>query len=64
MIVSDDGSNYQVNLTIEGEKAMNKIQELMNEVEIYKQAIQDAKDALASAEMELDETLDAEYEGQ
>ena len=43
-------------------KEINKIQELMNEVEIYKQAIQDAKDALASAEMELDETLDAEFE--
>ena len=35
-----------------------KIQELMQEVEVYKQAVQDAKDALASAEMELDETLD------
>lgn len=42
----------------------NKIQELMNEVEIYKQAIQDAKDALASAEMELDATLDAEFKAQ
>ena len=38
-----------------------KIQDLVKEVEIYKQAIQDAKDALASAEMELDETLDAEF---
>lgn len=47
-----------------GENTMetNKIQELFNEVEIYKQAIQDAKDALASAEQELDETLDAEYD--
>ena len=39
----------------------NKIQKLMKEVEIYKQAIQDAKDALDSAEMELDETLDEEF---
>ena len=39
----------------------NKIEKLMQEVEIYKQAIQDAKDALASAEMELGETLDAEF---
>jgi len=39
----------------------SKIEKLMQEVEIYKQAIQDAKDALASAEMELDETLDAEF---
>ena len=38
-----------------------KIQELMQEVETYKQAIQDAKDALASAEMELDETLEMEF---
>ena len=40
-----------------------KIQEvnIMTEVEIYKQAIQDAKDALASAEMELDEVLDEEF---
>ena len=40
------------------------IQQLMDEVEIYKQAIQDAKDALASAEMELDETLENEFEKQ
>ena len=39
----------------------SKVQELMQEVEVYKQAIQDAKDALASAEMELDETLDEEF---
>ena len=43
------------------EKMENKIRELMDEVEIYKQAIRDAKDALASAEMELDETLDEEF---
>jgi predicted nucleic acid-binding Zn-ribbon protein len=49
-----------------GETAMgkSKIQELFEEVELYKQAIQDAKDALASAEQELDETLDAEFENQ
>ena len=43
------------------EQVTNKIQQLMTEVEIYKQAIQDAKDALASAEMELDEVLDEEF---
>ena len=49
----------------EGEETMdNKIQELINEVEIYKQAIQDAKDALASAEMELDATLEKEFSDQ
>ena len=41
-----------------------KIEELMHEVETYKLAIQDAKDALASAEMELDEALDASYSDQ
>lgn len=39
----------------------SKIQGLFDEVELYKQAIQDAKDALASAEQELDETLAAGY---
>ena len=42
-------------------KAKSKIQELFEEVDMYKQAIRDARDALASAEMELDETLDAEF---
>ncbi len=65
MIVSSYGNEDQNDLTTnieKGEKPMeNKIQELMNEVEVYKQAIQDAKDALASAEMELDATLEAEF---
>lgn len=42
----------------------SKIQQLFEEVELYKQAVQDAKDALASAEQELDETLDAEFHDQ
>ena len=42
----------------------SNIQKLFKEVEIYKQAIEDAKDALASAEMELDEELDTEYREQ
>ena len=47
------------------ENKMNeKIRDLMQEVEIYKQAIRDARDALASAEMELDETLDTEFNRQ
>ena len=61
----DEDQNDLMNLidNYKGEDTMenNKIQELMNEVEIYKQAIQDAKDALASAEMELDATLDKEF---
>ena len=40
----------------------NEIQKLMEEIEIYKQAIQDAQDALDAAERELDEVLDYEYE--
>ena len=43
-------------------KQKNRIQELYDEVEAYKQAIQEARYALASAEMELDEALDAEHE--
>lgn len=64
------GDEDQNNLTIDKNKGEdetmenNKIQALMNEVEIYRQAIQDAKDALASAEMELDETLAAEFDNQ
>ncbi len=40
----------------------SKIQELMDDVERYRQAIQDARDALASAEQELDAVLSAQYE--
>lgn len=61
----DEDQNELMNLinNYKGEKPMeNKIQELFEEVELYKQAIQDAKDALASAEQELDETLDAEFD--
>ena len=39
----------------------SRIQELFDEVETYKQAIQDARDALASAGQELDEELDTRY---
>lgn len=41
-----------------------KIGELYDEIENYKQAIYDAKGALASAEEELDQLLAAEYEKQ
>ena len=72
MIVHNYGEEDQNDLTNSIDEAKgeyetmetSKIQELMNEVETYKQAIQDAKDALASAEMELDETLDAEFSEQ
>lgn len=63
----DEDQNELMNLinNYKGETPMdNKIQELFEEVELYKQAIQDAKDALASAEQELDETLNAQFEDQ
>ena len=40
----------------------NKIQKLLDEVEIYKQAIQDAHNALDEAERELGEVLSPEHE--
>ena len=64
MIVWNTGDfdGDDLNFQLKGEETMDsKIQELLHEVEVYKQAIKDAKDALASAEMELDETLDAQY---
>ena len=72
MIVDNLGSEDQNDQTNSIEKVkgeyepmeISKIQQLMNEVETYKQAVQDAKDALASAEMELDDTLDTEFEDQ
>ena len=42
----------------------SRIPDLMREVEFYRQAVQDAKDALASAEEELDDLLAFEYEKQ
>ena len=60
----DEDQNELMNLinNHKGEEPMEtKIAELFNEVEVYKQAIQDAKDALASAEQELDETLESEF---
>jgi len=40
----------------------DSIQKLMDEIENYKQAIQDAQDALDAAERELEETIEYEYE--
>ena len=65
MIVVDIGNEGQDNLIEERKQPMeNNIKKLMEEVEVYKQAVQDAKDALASAEMELDEALEMEFENQ
>ena len=62
-VKSGEDQNRLIKLINEGEKEMakDKIQQLFDEIELYKQAINDAKDALASAEFELDETLDAEF---
>lgn len=43
-------------------KMENKIQKLLDEVDIYKQAIQDAYNALDEAERELGEVLSPENE--
>ena len=55
---------HMINSYKEDEQMDERIQKLMVEVDTYKQAIQDAKDALASAEQELDEVLAMEYEAQ
>ena len=72
MSVHNYGSEDQNDLmnAIDNEKGVdesmetNKIESLFKEVATYRQAIQDAKDALASAEQELDETLQAEFDKQ
>ena len=59
--LGNEDQNKKSTLT-KGEEPMDnkKIQALFDEVAIYKQAIQDAEDALASATDELDETLENE----
>ena len=49
----------EMNNTTRVADADSKIQKLFDEIEVYRQAIRDAEDALASAEMELDDELDA-----
>lgn len=55
---------HTINSYKEDEPMDERIQKLMSEVDTYRQAIQDAKDALASAEQELDEVLAMEYAAQ
>ena len=45
-------------------KEQSRIQELFDEVEFYRQAVQDVGDALESAEMELDEALAAVFDNE
>lgn len=66
-IYGDEDQNelmHMINDYKEDDCMENNIQKLMTEVETYRQAIQDAKDALASAEQELDEVLAMEYAAQ
>jgi len=42
-------------------KYINKYQQLMDEIETYRQVIQEAKEALDAAEMELGVQLDEEF---
>jgi hypothetical protein len=62
IIPGEEDQTNKIN-TEKGEELMDntKIQALFDEVEIYKQAIRDAEDALDSAVQELDETLDETY---
>lgn len=48
-------------MEITSQEANVKIHELMDEIENHKTAQRNAGDALASAEMELNEILDTEY---
>ena len=45
-------------------KEKNRIQELFDEVEFYRQTVQDTEEALESAEMELDEALAAVFDNE
>ena len=48
-------------MEIKSQEANKKIQELLEEIDNHKTAQRNAGDALASAELELDEILDEEY---
>ena len=45
-------------------KEKNRIQELFDEVEFYRQTVQDTEEVLESAEMELDEALAAVFDNE
>jgi hypothetical protein len=44
----------------ESKPMVDKIQQIISDIDSYKQAIEDARNALATAERELDEALEAE----
>lgn len=54
-------ANKEEPMEITSQEANAKIHELMDEIENHKTAQRNAGDALASAEMELNEVLDTEY---
>lgn len=41
-----------------------KIQQILSDIDAYKEAIEEAQNALAAAEQELDQELEAEYNAQ
>ena len=45
-----------------GKMTAERLEQLRADIEIYRQAIEDAKDALAAAEMEMDAELDAYFQ--
>lgn len=68
LLYGDEDQNELMNLIKdhkdeEGEERMNDIQKISADIEAYKQAIEDARNALATAENELDEALEAELNG-
>lgn len=53
---------HQNDQTNKGDTAMeNKIQQILSDIDAYKEAIEEAQNALAAAEQELEEELEAEY---
>lgn len=64
MFYGDEDQNELMNLIDHnngGEETMSNYESLLKEIEFYNQAIQDASEAKASAEQELNWILDTEY---
>lgn len=57
--MTDPNQNNQTN---KGDSAMeNKIQQILSDIDAYKEAIEEAQNALAAAEQELDEELESAF---
>ena len=47
---------------LKGDQSMEtKIQQILSDIDAYKEAIEEAQNALAAAEQELDQELESEY---